>query len=182
MIWYLPVPFIVFFTFKNMIQSDFPQANGSSRTFLEWALCLVVATLISGVLSLIMFGASCWIGSIPKVIGVADQEYPLVALREKDGQTGRFFLGSGMIRDSQYYFWYRRNPDGSIRGGKTYREESVRIWQENTNPHMVTFRPEYKNSLAKKYMWLVGTDMRDAENFYPDFYIPKGSIKEGFEL
>jgi hypothetical protein len=179
MIWYLTIPFIVFFTFKNMIQSDFP--DGSHRNFLEWAFLLIVSTFFSALLSLIPFGVSCLIGSIPKVTGIADAPYPLIALREKDGTTGRFFLGSGTINDSQYYFWYRRAPDGSVRGGKTYREAGVRIW-ESDDPHMTTFHPEYKNVWAKKLLWLVGTDLRDTETFCPDFYIPKGSIKEGFEL
>lgn len=184
MIWYLFIPAIVFLTFKNLIASGFPDLEGQHpTTFLGWIFLIFVGLAISGIISLAPFGISCWIGSIPEVIGRPNPEFPLIALREKDGISGKFyFLGAGSINSTEYYFWYRKNSDGSISGGKTARQSGVRIWEDDDHPHMVTFHTEYANPLARKLLWIVGTDMRDDEQWCPDFYIPKGSIKEGFLL
>jgi hypothetical protein len=99
--------------------------------------------------------------------------------------TGRiYFLGSGFISDTQYYFWYRKQGD-SLRGGKTRRTEDVRIYyikDPQTPPHMTTFRTEYKWKWARKYYWLVGLNGKNNHYYHPDFYIPEGSIQEGFSL
>jgi hypothetical protein len=183
MVWYLIIPVFAFYTFKNLYQSGFPQfAPTAHRNFLEWVFLIVMGSVISSVLSLVPVGLSCFVGSLPDCQGVANPPYPLVTLREKDGQSGRFFLGSGSINDMQYYFWYRRNPDGSVSGGKTTRQPGVRIFEDDKFPHMVTFHTEYKSPLAQKYLWLVGTDIRDDSIWCPDFYLPKGSVREGFEL
>ncbi len=182
MIWYLTVPLIFFFTFKNLIQGDWLDISGR-WTFLAAVFTIFAGCLISLLISAIPFGLSCWIGSMPNRVGKPNSPFPLIALREKDGIQGRsYFLGAGFINDTQYYFWYRRSTDGSISGGKTVRQPEVRIYEEDSQPRMVTFHTEYTNPLAEKWLWVVGTDVRDDEDWCPDFYIPKGSIKEGFSL
>ncbi len=183
MIWYLIVPFIVYFTFSNLIRGNWLLMQGQSRmNFLEWCFTIFVGCFLSLLISSVPIGLSCLIGSIPKTIGVANIPSPLITLHLKDGIEGRFFLGSGYVGDAQYYFWYRKNADGSISGGKTRRNPGVRIYEDESQPRIVTFHTEYSNSIWNKLLWIVGTDMRDDEDWCPEFYIPKGSIKEGFSL
>jgi hypothetical protein len=166
----------MFFTFSNMIKSE------NLSTFLDWCFVLFVSCFISALISTVPFGISAFIGSRPQTKGIKDAEFPLVALREKDGVKGNFyFLGAGVINDQQYYFWYIKNSDGSISGGKTYRCPEVRIYEQDGVPKMVTYKYEYKNKWIKKYLWIIGIDLRNNE-YYEDFYIPKGSIKEGYNL
>jgi hypothetical protein len=184
MIWLLLIPIIIWLTFREMIASDFPflDDDGGHRTFLEWCFTIAVACFLSGLISMVPLSIGMILGAMPDRIGKFDREYPLVALREKDGVAGQFyFLGAGSINDVQYYFWYRKDGD-HISGGKTIRAPGVRIYQDDTPPRMVTFKTEYVSSIWDQIGWLVMLDVRGDENWYPDFHIPPGSIKEGFQL
>jgi hypothetical protein len=188
MLWFLTVPVIGFFVFKNLIEGDWLMLDGG-RDFWQWPFLGIVFTIffgcfITAFISAFPLGFAAYLGSLPEVIGVQDTEYPLVALREKDGMSGNFFLGSGTIRDVQYYFWYRRNSNGSISGGKTYREPGVEIreTEDGSTPKMVTFKTQYVSPNIAGVLWWVALDMRDETSWCPRFYIPKGSVKEGYTL
>jgi hypothetical protein len=181
MIFLLTIPFIVFFTFRSMIASGFPNFPGEPRGFLSWIFMVIVSCFFTGIISLIPFGIACWIGSLPKRTGKFDKDYPLIALRQKDGISGKFFLGSGTVNDEQYYFWYRKESD-HISGGKTIRSSGVRIYEGDYSPFMRTYKDDYLSPKTSKYIWIVGIDMRGEDNYLPDFYIPSGSIQEGFSL
>lgn len=183
MIWLLSIPTIIYFTFRNLCESSFPSLDAGSRNFLEWAFLIFVGCFFSALISLVPIGIASYIGSIPQVWGVPAEEYQLVSLHEKDGGHGKFyFLGAGTISDRQYYFWYAKRQDGAVVGGKTSRVPAVEVYESDGTPKMVIYRAEYKKDWPKKYLWLVGIDQRDKDDFYPTFYIPKGSIKEGFVL
>lgn len=182
MLWRLSIPVIIYFTFSNLVHSGFPGFEPHSRNFLEWCFLILIGALFSGLISLVPLGIAAWIGSLPKTQATKDAEYPLVALREKDGISGQFyFLGAGSINSTEYYFWYRENANGSISGGRTHRSPGVEVYEYDGEPMMVTFRTEYKSKWAK-YIRYIGIDMRDEDCWCPRFYIPKGSIKEGFVL
>ncbi len=184
MIWLLLIPVIIYLTFQNMITSDFPVLDhaGGHRNFLEWCFTIGVACFISGLISLVPLGIGIFLGSLPYRVGKFDREYPLIALREKDGASGQFyFLGAGSVNNVQYYFWYRKNGD-HIEGGKTVRASGVRIYQDNRGPCMVTFKTQYVSPVWGQIGWMLFLDVSDLEGWYPDFHIPAGSIKEGFSL
>lgn len=182
MIWLLMIPAIVILTFRSLIISDFPGMDGEDRGFLSWVVVLFLGCLISGVISLVPLGLGSWIGSIPARQGIEDHRYPLVALREKDGVSGRFFLGSGLIESQEYYFWYRRNPDASVSGGKTLRQPCVTIYEDNAVPTMVTFKTAYTDKNTENWLRFVGLDMRESEHWCEVFHIPPGSIAAGYSL
>lgn len=183
MIWILTIPFIMYFTFADVIGSGFPGDEPHHRSFLEWAFCLFVCCFLSFLISLVPIAIAAFIGGLPRKEGRKSADYQLIALREKDGSKGRsYFLGAGFVNDVQYYFWYRKNKDGSISGGKTTREPGVRIRYTKEPPFMRVYKSEYVSALAQRYLWIVGLGAGDDENFSPDFFIPEGSIKEGFSL
>jgi len=111
-----------------------------------------------------------------------------MTLQVKDGHQGAFFLGTGMIENTMYYFWYRRNEDGSVSGGKTARSEGVRIFDNievGGSPYMQTYKTSYVSKFWSKCIWLIGIDRSkedDEDSWCPSFHIPAGSIKEGFVL
>lgn len=182
MIWFLSIPVIFYFTFSNLYYSGFPDFEPHARTFLEWAFLIFVGFFIGFLISLVPIGANEMIGSLFEKKGVLDKEYPLIALRQQDGISGNFyFLGSGSFEDRQYYFWYRKDGNAIV-GGKTLRDQNVRIYEDSINPRMVTFKEEFTSEWVKKYGWLIGDVELKNNNFDPDFYIPTGSIKEGFQL
>lgn len=186
MIWLLTIPFIFFFTFKNIIGDNWLLINGGmdNAGFLGWTFTIVVGCFISGIISLAPIFIAYWIGEIPKVWGVVDEEYPLVSLKEKSGIKGQFFLGSGSIEGVEYYFWYRRNKDGSVEGGKS-NVSGAKIYEQDATPTMVEYKTDYKNKYVKYYIWFIGLDKRSKEadgEWCPTFTIPKNSIQIGYNL
>jgi hypothetical protein len=171
----LAVLVIGFFTFRHIFDDSSPD------DFIEWLGSIFISTVFTGVISLIPFTVLSIIGSNTDRVMKLDRDYPLVALRERDGVEGHFFLGSGSISDKQYYFWYRQ--DGNfISGGKTEREPSVHIHEGDYKPFMRTWKAEYKNPWVAKHGWLFSLDLRDTDWYSPDFYIPTGSIQQGYGL
>lgn len=183
MIWLISIPFIIYFTFKNLYLSGFPSINPeNTRNFLEWVFLIFAGSFFSFLISLVPIGMAYFIQSTYEVTGVKDREYPLVALREKDGISGNFyFLGSGTFQDSQYYFWYRKDGD-HISGGKTLREQGVRIYEEPGEAKMMTYKTAYKSEWTKKYGWIFGLGIEEDHKWCDTFSIPLGSIKEGYSL
>lgn len=181
MIWLIAVPFIGYFTFRQLIASGFPGLENDPRGFLGWVFCILVGLFLTGLISLVPFAIASILGSNTNTVSVKVADYPLVALREKDGVSGNFFLGSGYVGDEQYYFWYRRDSD-HIEGGKTRRESSVRIYERDGTPIMRTWKSVYKSTFVQRYGWLYSIDLRHEDTYSPDFFIPRGSIKEGFQL
>jgi len=184
MIWLLTIPAIVYFTFSELIAACFPDyaCHGTTRGFLGWCFLVFVGCFISALISAVPILIGGAIGAIPERRGYKDSEFPLVALRERDGVAGHFFLGTGFIGSEQYYFWYRKNDDGAISGGKTYREPGVTIYEDDSNPRMTTYTTKYVSDFARQYLWLIGIDMRGGTDWCPTFHIPKGSVKEGYSL
>lgn len=172
----------MFFTFKNMIQGNWLLLNGppSDWPFLGWVSTILVGVFISALVTAAISVPAMVLGSNTTRRWHANPPLPLIALREKDGFQGSFFLGSGMVRDQQYYFWYRRMPDGTIEGGKTLRGPGVRIHEltDGSQPRMVEFAYDEPSDLYKFFL----IDLREDESLLPDFYIPKGSIQEGYSL
>jgi hypothetical protein len=155
-------------------------ANGN---FIEWAGTIFVALLLSCLISSVPFLIAGFIGSLPNRHGVISKKYDLVALRERDGIEGKFyFLGTGMIKSTEYYFWYRKDESGAISGGKTERWEGIKIFEEDSPPQMIEFETEYLIKYLENWLWIIGIDFRSDVDWCPRFTIPKGSIKEGYSL
>lgn len=195
MIWLVTIPLVVFFTFKNMIEGNWLMLHahgnwdGPAPPFYQWPFLAVIFTIfvglfISAFVSVFILAIPMIIGSQPKMVGVVDIDYPLMTLREREGMSGTFFLGSGHIEDRQYYFWYRKNADGSISGGKTLREPCVKIrdTKDGEAPFMRTYRTQYANPTLASWWYLVTLDVRGDTGWCESFFIPPGSIKEGYSL
>jgi hypothetical protein len=172
MIWLLLTPFVMaacVIAMRMKIRKDF-------------GLCIFFGCFFgffSSLLFLITPATIVGIGNTYEI--VPDQSYALVALKERDGIYGRFFLGSGTIEGSQYYFWYRKTQDGGIQGGRTYRDPSVAIREitDGSQPRMQTYR--WADPTWWQY-WFTIDQSGPIQDISPIFYIPKGSIQEGYAL
>ena len=182
MLWCIFIPIILYLTYKNLAADTFMWDTPATRSFLTWCGFVFWTCFTSALISTVPIGLAIYIGSLPAYYGIIDQEYELITLREKDGFSGRsYFLGVGYIHDTQYYFWYRKDPQGYISGGKTLRNSCVELYETTDTPKMVTFKTVYVSPSVAKWWWLVGIDVRGPK-WCDRFFIPKGSIKEDFTL
>ena len=90
MIFLIFIPIIVYFTFAQLISSGFPGLPGDYRGFLGWTFLVFAGCSLTAIISLIPLGAALVVGSLPERVPQKDRDYPLVALRQKDGIKGSF--------------------------------------------------------------------------------------------
>lgn len=104
-----------------------------------------------------------------------EKEIQLVALQDKFGQDGTFFLGSGRIKQKFYYTFYQENPDGSI-SLNLVPAEKAKIFEEDR-----------KDGILEVYKAVIRSEKLRNWCFPPKerkyiFRIPKGSIKRDLLL
>ena len=101
---------------------------------------------------------------------------PLVSMSTGDGIKGRFFLGGGSIDDVQYFFYYTRSNDGSMRRVKIEQDMAV-IYEDIDNPSNA-YAVIYENKRV-----MAGIELNEPPvTTRIDFHIPKGSITQSFEM
>ena len=168
MIWILPVIFVfAYFFYKLVIRGGYMFAVG-----------IVVTFFFSFIIAALSFGAACLTGFAFTTHAVKYSEHTLVAIRDKDGIRGQFFLGTGSISGDQYYFYYDQLPDGGLRPGKVRASGGVRIYEENRSDAKLI---KYIWDFDQPWAWYVSIPIRDGGYFY-EFYVPNGAIKRGFTM
>ncbi|MFA6365544.1 MAG: hypothetical protein WCW78_04070 [Candidatus Paceibacterota bacterium] len=135
-------------------------------------------TFITFVLTIVGAGIGMIIALI---IGTQIEQYEqsttlnLVSLRNNDGISGSFFLGTGTIGTSNYYL-YNSGTEDAFKPGKVEAEGNITVFQEKrTNGTLTIFVHAFKNQSAYWYADHLG-------NPRYEFHIPKGSLKSGFAL
>jgi hypothetical protein len=173
MLWTIPALVGVFFVFKGVLFGDMRPSDG-----FEW----ILFTFFSCLFSLLPIGAcvggAALCGLMFDTHPVLESTDNLVAIRDKDGVTGHFFLGSGMIESEQYYFYYRTNSDGSVTPDKVRAGQGVRVYEEDrSDAKLESYRWETTNSGA----WLIALPVNDGGWSFK-FYVPKGTVRTGYTM
>lgn len=114
-------------------------------------------------------------------LGIAEYQQitkkELVALRDKDGISGNFFLGGGRIGDKQYYFYYEKLSNGSFTANKI-DASGVAIYEEDRQDAVLLV---YEVVLKNGWWWFVTYPSHDPDGSI-QFYVPKGTIRRGFSI
>jgi len=137
--------------------------------------------LFSSVITILVIGVvlviSCaWSGFFTKLPELRSQKI-LIALRDKDGVQGQFFLGTGQIKNEPYYFYYVALPDGGYSPEKMNFDD-VTIYEENRKDAVLL---EYSCAFKNKWAYLVSMPTSDACN-KTEFHVPTGTIRRGFSV
>ena len=168
MIWpFLFVLLFVIFTWRSIYQiaDDF--------------LGYFISTWLLVVLSIVMFGLGIGLSSlaglaIPKH-WTGPETVQLVSLRDNEGISGHFFLGTGSIGTTQYYFFYKEVEHG-YQPGKVAVTDNVMVFEgKRQNSELKVYTYQFVNpSLG----WIA---MNWQSQKY-EFMIPEGSLKKNFVL
>lgn len=173
MIWIIPALVGIFFVFKGVLFGDFPPHG-----VFEVMMMAFVACVFSIMPILPCVGMAALVGAFFETQPVEIEHLKLVAIRDKDGVTGQFFLGSGMIQSEQYYFYYKTNSDGSVTPDKVRAGQGVRVYeQDRKDAELVT----YEWQLIKSWAWIVAIPVNSGGWSYK-FYVPKGTVRTGFTM
>lgn len=169
MFWLLMVLPVVVLTFREFVLDE----DGIGR-LMGFMLMLIFAMITAG----ISLGGAALTGLAFATHPVEKKRVELVAIRDKDGIAGTFFLGSGRIDSDQYYFFYRKLQDGGVQADKVASSKGVRVYEEQrTDAALVSYQWEFNQSWA----WLFALPVRDGEYSF-SFHVPTGTIRRGFTM
>lgn len=134
-----------------------------------WAFYAGILGLFGGVFLAFLIGISApseW---------VMVETAKLASSRDTDGVSGQFFLGSGSIGTTQYYFFYKEVELG-YRPGKVAAEgDNILIIEKERRDGELAV---YKYRPIGLWKWI--TLRQDPIKF--EFSIPTGTLKRGFVL
>ena len=143
--------------------------------FLEY--CFETFTLV--ILTTVAFGVGLGFASL---IGLAMPKHwtgpetaKLVSLRNGDGISGHFFLGTGSIGTTQYYFFYKEAEQG-YQPGKVAVADNVMVFEEKRQSgDLKAYTYQFVNPSLR---WIA----MDWQSQKYEFVIPEGSLKKNFVL
>ena len=98
----------------------------------------------------------------------------LVSMRDEQSISGRFFLGSGTIRNQRQYQFFKKLNDGGYRSSDVLAENAVVYEDAKLEGYLIVKSKSFDN----KCVYLIGMVC----GYIYEFHIPKESIKRGFEL
>ena len=173
MLWFLLAPPAIFFIFKNLY-------FGFTRpdSFIEWMMVTFIGLVFSAVILGVCAGAAALTGFAFASHAVEVRTESLAAIRDKDGVQGQFFLGSGIIKSDQYYFYYAKSDDGGFRPGKIFVGQGVRVYEEDRqDAKLTTFEWVVDAPLAAWVAFPVNSG-----GYSYNFHVPKGTIRTGYSM
>lgn len=103
---------------------------------------------------------------------------PLVNLRSNDGISGRFFLGSGTVGTTEYYFYYTKNQDGGFEPNKLSTDSNkIVIFEEDRSDGELRI---YEDTFTNKILDYIAIDLSSKRKY--EFHIPLESLTRDFHL
>lgn len=172
MLW--PISFGI--TFVLLAFGDFyGNKYGISKSFMDYAIETMLFTMLILLVTAIGTGLGFLIGFLFPKKRVHLWDVELVSLRNSDGVHGRFFLGTGSIGSTEYYFYYDKVGDG-FRPGKIEVDNNVTVFEQERNDGLLkVYETRFTNSL----LWIFG--LTSSERSF-EIIIPNGSLKQNFVL
>lgn len=130
--------------------------------FFSLAMGVILGTIVAS-----------FIGIFFKTTDSTDTITPIVALQNKQGVQGSFFLGTGSV-DSTEYYYYLAQQSGGVTLSKI-DSDGVIVYQDNQPPAIVTFTADFVNPHA--YLWAISWHESPTV-----IHIPKDSIIENYSV
>lgn len=129
------------------------RSHGEIWEYFLGGLVGIIGGLIIGFLLSIIIGAF-----LPKHT-VVSETIPIAAFSDHTSVHGKFFLGSGVIDENMYYFYYKQNPNGSYSFNKLETDCVEIIEDSGVQPHIIKYRKKFdsKNGILFGFVPLSGT-------------------------
>jgi len=173
MIWMLAALPVGYMVFKELF-TGFMKPEG----VIDVIMLLLFGTVMTGMVVLAGVAVGCLIGAALPAHPVKLETRSLIAIRDKDGVEGQFFLGSGFIKSDQYYFYYEKMPDGGVRPGKVFAGNGVRIYEEDRSDATLTV---FDWVVDSPLVPLLAFPVHEGGRSY-NFHVPRGTVRPGYTM
>lgn len=146
---------------------------GFLGSFAGFLFAVLISMIVCGLVIPIAADAVGAIHSIEKV-----EVTPLYALKDNSNISGTFFLGSGSVNETDYYYYIVREEGKGYCVHKkainnyTYLDYLSSENCEYNEPCLAYYYDEWDNKILRFFAW-------SPENWHT-FYVPEGSIIENY--
>lgn len=170
MIWFLIVPVAFYYGCKEVWDD--------ARGFMDYFMGLMLGACVAFLAAVPAVGLAFLLGLMFESHAVKTGQSNLAAIRDKDSVSGQFFLGSGSIEGSPYYFYYRLGKDGGLRPGKVKASSGVVVYEERrADAILITYRFE----LDQPWAWIIAAPVSAGGSSY-EFRVPEGTVRRGYSM
>src|SRR3990167_4853279 len=146
---------------------------GSSYDFLEYFFSSIFLGFFATIGLAVGLAFALLVGlAVPKH-WTAGEVIKLVSLRSSDGINGNFFLGTGSIGTTQYYFYYKEAGRG-YQPGKVEVADNVMVFEEKRQGGDLK---AYTYQFVNPSLGCIAMDWQSQKY---EFVIPDGSLKKNF--
>src|SRR5690606_4972966 len=125
-----------------------------------------------GVVSLILSDITLTSGIWPEV-GREKVIIPIYSLRNDSSISGSFFLGSGSIDSTEYYYTFYKDKRGGYHRWKIPNYEAT-LFMDSNEPHA------YYEKVTYECPWWISLPFKNTKSTKIDLHVPKGTIIEKF--
>lgn len=106
-----------------------------------------------------------------------DFNQEIVSIRNSNTANGSFFLGSGNIFNTEYYFMFIKDGDGAFVRKQVPTNDSRLFLTNNQKPHIFWQKINYR----PKWWWAV-VGFMESEYTKFDIIVPENTIVQKFEV
>lgn len=176
MLWVVLFPFgVLTIAIHDAMNPSYPTVS-MGWTF--YAIGVLLLLMVMGMAGAAGAGLAALIGNLFESHAVERARRRLVAIRDKDGVAGHFFLGSGFVNSDPYYFYYEQVKDGGFRPGKVRVGQGVRVYEEDRQDAELV---EFEWDVDLKWAWAIAFPS-NAGGYSYDFHVPRGTIRIGYTM
>jgi hypothetical protein len=125
----------------------------------------IVISLFVGVIASFVFDTKMKLSSTKEIY----------ALEDNITTSGEFFLGTGYVDGNMEYFYVVK--DGKGKRIDSIEANKVTIVDHEGKPHIKVYEPRFKSKFVASLF-----DVPFALDNYYEFYIPKGTIKQNYNI
>lgn len=172
--------------FRRGMKKVTNKSYDTRRVFMEslggTLIGLVIGFMCSMVLSLAVKSSR---------VPVEQSNTQIYAMADGSGISGRFFLGSGTIKNTEYYYYYEEQDGGGMKQKKVPVDNTIIFEHTDSSAFLIT-----KTDILPESHWAIGWAVFDgsgscgcAQNGSAvgpgttyDFHIPTGSIQHNYNL
>ena len=143
--------------------------------FVSWFFGILTIVFFTCVMFAVGVIPALIIGNIPDKYWEETDKIELLSLRNVNGVSGHFFLGSGSIQSEQYYFFHKKSGD-SYQPGTVRADNNVFVHEsERQDGAAKVYERKFINQRHTWYAlcW-------PSEKY--EFFIPNGALKRSYKL
>ncbi len=142
----------------------------------EWSMFLFFGPLIiSTILNAFICAMSTDISTIEQYR--TNIKIPIYSIRNINSVGGQFFLGSGTIKSTEFYYMFAKNPDGGLYRYTVSTNKAIIYQDEDSKPYI-----HYQDITTRPSKWICFIPFSGHKVTVKALHVPSNTVVEKFQV